>query len=225
MKTLIVNAIMGCADNKSLKGTWAQHATAAMSITLAYLCAIPQTMGINQSARHPRNGYLRNHTHSDAMNNSIPKHFRMMVAALAPLDTAFETQPAKPNMRAVKSKGHGVLRIGRTTTQYIPESFDLHIAVIRRSLHTLAKSPSGTTDSDTYNFIQRPGYALAAVAVARQMPPILDKLALWKNIGSFHDVLEELLQTTLHAIAVSPSAVTVTPTKSIKKREPTHGTD
>ena len=147
---------MESAENKSIKGTWAQRATAAMSITLAYLCAIPRTMGIKQSARHPRNGYMRDHTHSDAMNNNIPRHFRMMVAALAPLDTAFETQPAKPNMRAVKSKGHGMLQIGKTTTQYIPESFDLHIAVIQRSLHTLAKVSIGTTDSDTYNFIQRP---------------------------------------------------------------------
>ena len=116
MKAHIVNAIMGCTENKSIKETWAQHATATISITLAYLCAIPQTMGIKQSARHPRNGYLRNHTQSDTMNNSIPNHFRMMVAALAPLDTAFETQPAKPNMQAVKSKGHGVLQIGSTTT-------------------------------------------------------------------------------------------------------------
>ena len=55
-------------------------------------------------------------------------------------------------------------------------------------------------------------------AVAKQMSPILDKLALWENIGNFRDALEELLQTTLHAIAVSPSAVTVTPTKSIQKK-------
>ena len=141
-----------------------------------------------------------------------------MVATLAPLDTAFETQPAKPNMRAVKSKGHGVLQIGSTTTQYVPESFDLHIAVIQRSMHTLAKSPIGITDSETYNFIQRPGYASTAVAVAMQISPILDKLALWKNIENFRDALEELLQTTLHAIAVSPTAVTVTPTKSIQHK-------
>ena len=193
MKTLIINAIMGCAEDKSLKGTWAQCATAAMSITLAYLCAIPQTMGIQQSARHPRNGYLWNHTHSDTMNNSIPNHFRMMVAALAPLDTAFETQPAKPNMRAVKSRGHGMLQIGSTTTQYVPESFDLHIAVIQRPLHTLAKVSIDTTDSDTYDFIRRPRIASTAVAVAKQLTPILDKIATWENVGSFHYGLERLL--------------------------------
>ena len=111
-----------------------------------------------------------------------------------------------------------MLQIGKTTTQYVPESFDLHIAVIQRSLHTLARCPIDTTDSDTYNFIQRPGYASAAVAVAKQMTPSLDKFASWKNVGSFRDVLEELLQTTLHAIAISPSAVTVTPNKSIVKK-------
>jgi hypothetical protein len=89
---------MECAENKSIKGIWEQHATATVSLTLAYLCAIPKTMGISQSARHPRDGYMRNHTNSDTMSNNIPRHFRMMVATLAPLDTAFETQSAKPNM-------------------------------------------------------------------------------------------------------------------------------
>ena len=90
----IVNATMECTENKSVKGTWAQHATAAMSVTLAYLCAILQTMGIMQSARHPWHGYMRNHTHTDTMSINIPRHFRMMVATLAPLDTAFQTSTA-----------------------------------------------------------------------------------------------------------------------------------
>ena len=105
-----------------------------------------------------------------------------------------------------------------TTTQYVPESFDLHIAVIQRPLHTMARCPIDTTDSDTYNFIQRLGYASAAVAVAKQMAPTLDKFASWKNVGNFRDALEELLQTMLHAIAISPSAVTVIPNKSIEKK-------
>ena len=61
-------------------------------------------------------------------------------------------------------------------------------------------------------------YQSAAVAVAKQMTPTLDKFASWKNVGSFRDTLEELLQTTFHTIAISPSAVTVTPNKSIEKK-------
>jgi hypothetical protein len=111
-----------------------------------------------------------------------------------------------------------VLQIGKTTIQYIPEPFDLHIAMIQQSLHTLAKVSIDTTDSDTYDFVQRPGYGSAAAAVAKQLTPILDKIASWKNVGSFRDALEELLQTTLHDIVISPSAVTVTPNKSIEKK-------
>jgi hypothetical protein len=209
---------MEYAENMSSKGTWAQRATAAMSITLAYLCVIPQTMGVMQSARHPSNGYMQNHTHADTMSNNIPRHFRMMVATLAHLDTAFETQTAKPNIRAVKLKGHGVLQIGKTTIQYVPEPFDLHVAVIQRSLHTLAKGSIDITNSDTYNFVQKPRYISAAIAVAKQMVPILDEIAAWKNVGSFRDALEELLQTTMHAVAISLSAMEVTPNKYIAKK-------
>lgn len=106
-----------------------------------------------------------------------------MVAIFAPLETAFETRTVKPNTRAAKATGHGVLQVGENSIPYVPDSFDLHIVVIQRAQHALAKRPIDITNSEMYDLVQRPGYTAAAIAVAEQMMPILDKLATWQNVG------------------------------------------